>query len=106
MPDESFLQTVVMHSPFKQTLLNHNMRWIYWPHQDGDAQEYWDRVGKGGRDFVGGPKVLTAALCQPPAALRTCFPTLCACRIRRCIGWCASYDLYKRSVSLQGVKIE
>ena len=50
-----------MHSPFKQNLLNHNLRWIDWPHQHGDAQEYWNRVGKGGRDFVGGPQVLNSS---------------------------------------------
>ena len=33
VPDEALLQTVVMNSPFKQSLLNHNLRWIYWPHQ-------------------------------------------------------------------------
>ena len=33
VPDESLLQTIMMHSPFKQSLINHNLRWIYWPHQ-------------------------------------------------------------------------
>ena len=61
VPDESLLQTAVMHSPHKASLLNHNLRWIDWPHQHGDAQEYWNRVGKGGRDFVGGPQVLNSS---------------------------------------------
>ena len=33
VPDESLLQTIMMHSPYKQSLINHNLRWIYWPHQ-------------------------------------------------------------------------
>ncbi|KAL1526060.1 hypothetical protein AB1Y20_020881 [Prymnesium parvum] len=59
VPDESFFQTVVMHSPFKNSLLNHNLRWIDWPHQYGDANEYWERLG--GRKYVGGPKVLNVS---------------------------------------------
>ena len=96
VPDESIFQTIAMHSaPHKRALLNHNLRWIDWPHQHGDAQavaispisplhlpfispssplhlsficpvcfdaqEYWNRVGKGGRDFVGGPQVLNSS---------------------------------------------
>ena len=57
-----------MHSPFKQNLLNHNLRWIDWPHQHGDAQEYWDRIGKGGRAFVGGPQVLNSSELAPVLA--------------------------------------
>jgi len=65
VPDESLLQTAVMHSPFKASLLNHNLRWIDWPHQHGDAQAYWDKVGKGGRAFVGGPQVLNSSELGP-----------------------------------------
>ena len=48
-----------MHSPFKHSLFNHNLRWIDWPHQYGPADEYWNRLG--GRKYVGGPKVLNAS---------------------------------------------
>ena len=36
VPDESILQTIAMHSRHKYTLLNHNLRWIDWPHSYGD----------------------------------------------------------------------
>ena len=68
VPDEALLQTAVMHSPYKASLLNHNLRWIDWPHQHGDAQEYWNRVGKGGRAFVGGPQVLNSSELGPVLA--------------------------------------
>ena len=45
VPDESFLQTTVMHSPFRHQLINHNMRWIDWPHTYSDPNEYWTKVG-------------------------------------------------------------
>ena len=66
VPDESLLQTAAMHSPHKASLLNHNLRWIDWPHQHGDAQAYWNRVGKGGRAFVGGPQVRRCGAAPSP----------------------------------------
>jgi len=59
VPDESFFQTAVMHSPFAASLVNHNMRWIDWPHQHGDATEYWQRLGL--QKYVGGPRVLNSS---------------------------------------------
>ena len=59
VPDESFLQTTVMHSPFRHQLINHNMRWIDWPHTYGDPNEYWTKVGMA--TSVGGPKALNAS---------------------------------------------
>ena len=50
-----------MHSPFKSTLINANMRYIYWPHYDGDPTSYWERMGY---SFIGGPQVLTVL--KPP----------------------------------------
>jgi len=38
LSDEAFIQTVLMHSPHRVGLVNHNMRYIYWPHFDGDPQ--------------------------------------------------------------------
>ena len=38
LSDEAFIQTVLMHSPHRAGLVNHNMRYIYWPHFDGDPQ--------------------------------------------------------------------
>ena len=55
LSDESFVQTVLMHSPYKDTLVNHNMRYIYWPHFDGDPTSYWARMGA---SFIGGPQVI------------------------------------------------
>jgi hypothetical protein len=38
LSDEAFIQTVLMHSPHRAGLVNHNMRYISWPHFDGDPQ--------------------------------------------------------------------
>ena len=38
LSDEAFIQTVLMHSPHRTGFVNHNMRYIYWPHFDGDPQ--------------------------------------------------------------------
>ena len=60
VPDESVFQTIAMHSAqHKRLLLNHNLRWIDWPHSHGDPNEYWGRLGS--RKYVGGPKVLNAS---------------------------------------------
>mgnify|MGYP006161391625 CR=1 FL=1 len=54
LSDEAFLQTVLMSSPHNGSLVNHNMRYIYWPHYDGDPAVYWARMGY---SFIGGPQV-------------------------------------------------
>ncbi|KOO30866.1 xylosyltransferase 2 [Chrysochromulina tobinii] len=60
VPDESLLQTVAMHSPrHRSTLINHNLRWIDWPHSHGDPNEYWNKLGA--RQYIGGPRVLNAS---------------------------------------------
>lgn len=53
LSDESFVQTVLMHSPLRHTLVNNNLRHIYWPHQDGDPSLYWRQMGW---SFIGGPQ--------------------------------------------------
>ena len=64
VPDESFFQTVAMASPrHRRSLVNHNMRWIDWPHSHGDPNEYWQRLGA--RQYVGGPRVLNSSELQP-----------------------------------------
>ena len=55
-----------MHSPFKHTLVNANMRHIYWPHFDGDPTSYWMRMGW---SFIGGPQVINAS--AAPAVFRS-----------------------------------
>ena len=60
VPDESLVQTVAMHSPrHRSTLINHNLRWIDWPHSHGDPNEYWNKLGA--RQYIGGPRVLNAS---------------------------------------------
>ena len=66
LPDESFVQTVLMHSPHRPSLVNHNMRYIYWPHYDGDPASYWVRMG---HSFIGGPQVVNSS--AAPAVLRS-----------------------------------
>jgi hypothetical protein len=58
LPDEMFLQTLAMSSPYSETVVKHNLRWIDWPHYHGDPGEYWTSVGW---NFVGGPRVLRLA---------------------------------------------
>ena len=58
LSDESFVQTVLMHSPHAESLVNHNMRYIYWPHFDGDPTSYWAKMG---HSFIGGPQVINAS---------------------------------------------
>lgn len=50
MPDEAFVQTALLNSALAQTtdaatgapsLLNHNLRYIDWPHGYGDPAHYW-----------------------------------------------------------------
>ena len=57
VPDESIFQTIVMNAPLhRQHLLNHNLRWIDWPHAHGDPNVYWNALGA--RAYIGGPRVL------------------------------------------------
>ena len=58
LSDEAFIQTVLMDSPFSETLINQNMRYIWWPHFDGDPTSYWARMGF---SYVGGPQVINAS---------------------------------------------
>jgi protein xylosyltransferase len=59
MADEAFVQTALMASPLKGRLINHNLRYIDWPHGYGDPNAYWRRVGT---RHVAGPIVLTREL--------------------------------------------
>ena len=60
VPDESIFQTIMMNSPFRRRLVNHNMRWIEWPHQTyQDPNKYWEMLGA--RQYVGGPRVLNVS---------------------------------------------
>ena len=64
VPDESMLQTMAMHSPeHRASLVNHNLRWIDWPHSHGDPTEYWNALGA--RKFIGGPRVLNSSELSP-----------------------------------------
>ena len=68
LSDESFVQTVLMSSPFRPSLVNHNMRYIYWPHYDGDPTSYWIKMG---HEFIGGPQasaVASASASAPASA--------------------------------------
>ena len=44
---------------YRSTLINHNLRWIDWPHSHGDPNEYWNKLGA--RQYIGGPRVLNAS---------------------------------------------
>tara|TARA_B100000513_G_scaffold194115_1_gene122431 strand:+ start:56 stop:994 length:939 start_codon:yes stop_codon:yes gene_type:complete len=66
LSDESFVQTVLMDSPFRSTLINNNLRHIRWPHMHGDPNEYWARMGWA---HVGGPMVINAS--EAPAVFRS-----------------------------------
>ena len=59
MADEAFVQTALMASPLKGRLINHNLRYIDWPHGYGDPNAYWRRVGT---RHMAGPIVLTREL--------------------------------------------
>ena len=58
MADESFVQTALMASAHRRALINHNLRYIDWPHGYGDPNAYWQAAGA---RHVSGPMVLTAA---------------------------------------------
>lgn len=54
MSDETFLQTALLNSPLATTssaasaapsVLNHNLRYIDWPHGYGDPSAYWHSLG-------------------------------------------------------------
>ena len=67
VPDESIFQTIAMHSPsHRHSLLNHNLRWIDWPHAHGDPNDYWKKLGS--RGYIGGPQVLNASELAPVLA--------------------------------------
>jgi hypothetical protein len=55
-----------MNSPYNHTLVNHNMRYIYWPHFDGDPTSYWQRMGFA---YIGGPQVINTT--EAPAVFRS-----------------------------------
>jgi hypothetical protein len=55
LSDEAFIQTVLMHSPHRVGLVNHNMRYIYWPHFDGDPQVCHESEGGIESDGYGSP---------------------------------------------------
>ncbi len=89
LSDESFVQTVLMHSPFNRTLVNHNMRYIYWPHFDGDPAEYWMKMGY---SFVGGPQVINSSAApgvfrSPYMFARKVDPTVDADTVRQWDVW-------------------
>ena len=91
LSDEAFVQTVLMHSPYNGSLVNHNMRYIYWPHYDGDPQEYWARMGV---DYVGGPQVINSSalpgvLRSPYMFARKVDPTVDADTVRLWDEWMA-----------------
>ena len=44
MSDETFVQSVLMNSPLRSSLVNHNLRYIDWPHGYGDPSAYWRAV--------------------------------------------------------------
>jgi len=50
------VQTALMNSPLHDTLVNHNLRFIDWPHGYGDPSAYWHSVGA---KHAAGPMILT-----------------------------------------------
>ena len=46
---------VLLDSPLANTMVNANLRHIYWPHYEGDPVVYWQKMGLA---FVGGPQVI------------------------------------------------
>ena len=56
MADETFVQTALMNSPHRGTVVNHNLRYIDWPHGYGDPNAYWQTVGS---RHAAGPMILT-----------------------------------------------
>ena len=83
LADESFVQTVLMHSPFRSTNINNNLRYIMWPQYYGDPTSYWIRMGW---NFVGGPTVINAT--EAMEVFKT--PYLLARKVR----WSPAYDRY------------
>jgi len=59
MSDETFVQSALMNSPLRQSLVNHNLRYIDWPHGYGDPSAYWRAVGL---KHASGPMVLSLEL--------------------------------------------
>ena len=59
MADETFVQTALMASPHRASVVNHNLRYIDWPHGYGDPNAYWQSVGP---KHISGPMVLTPSL--------------------------------------------
>ena len=59
MADETFLQTALMASPLRGSLVNHNLRYIDWPHGYGDPNAYWRSLGA---QHAAGPMILTPEL--------------------------------------------
>jgi hypothetical protein len=84
VPDESFFQTIAMHSPrHKHSLISHNLRWIEWETSDLGMQQQ-----------VGGPRVVTLsdlprALASPYMFARKVEATTGADVLRRWDTWMA-----------------
>lgn len=56
MADEVFVQTAAMNSPYRDSIISHNLRYIDWP-QGASALEYWQSMG---HPYASGPRVLRA----------------------------------------------
>ena len=59
MSDETYVQSALMNSPLRDSLVNHNLRYIDWPHGYGDPSAYWRAVGLA---HASGPMVLSLEL--------------------------------------------
>ena len=66
LPDEAFLQTIAVNSPYRSTLIGTHLRFIEWPQLHGDANKYWASLGP---RFHGGPMVLNESLMTHKAFL-------------------------------------
>ena len=44
MADETYVQSALMASPHRSRLVNHNLRYIDWPHGYGDPNAYYHTV--------------------------------------------------------------
>ena len=59
LPDEVYLATVAMHSRYRHSIINHNFRYLDWPHAKfDDPNDYWAQLGW---HTLGGPMLLNVS---------------------------------------------
>ena len=92
MSDETYVQTALMNSPLMRlSLVNHNLRYIDWPHGYGDPSAYWRAVGL---KHASGPMVLSLELLPKVFSSAAAFARKVDLELPEGIGFVEAWDAW------------